>query len=174
MTATIEELQKARNWIGRWKKAGGSFKISLGLQGVHVQLTRAVGENEQDESERAMRASALEMELLANPNTQLLVSSLARDAWESKNKGPSPDTDSPAEPSQLDTWRTAPFEQIVATYAPDFIVEGVAFAENLGPYPVVKIGGLWYDGAMPGDERCVMPVTHAISFDPEASGDLRP
>lgn len=174
MTATIAELKKAQNWIGRWRKIGGSFKISLGLQGVHVQLTRAVGADEQDESERATKASALETELLANPNTQLLVSALARDAWESRNKGPAPDSDSAPAPSTLDTWRTAPFEQIVATYAPAFAIEAVAFAENLGPYPVVKIGGVWYDAGLPGNERCVMPLSHAVAFDPAATGDLRP
>lgn len=72
------------------------------------------------------------------------------------------------------TWRTATFDEIVQTFAPHHAVEAVAFAENLGPYPVVKVDGVWYDAALPGNPLCVMPESHATAFDHTQSGDLRP
>jgi hypothetical protein len=75
------DLRKASRWIARWKVVGGGFNVRVGAQGVEVQLMRQIEEGEAADSPAAKAASALESELLANPNTQLLVSALARDAW---------------------------------------------------------------------------------------------
>lgn len=69
-------LEEARDWIGRWKAAGGGFFCRAAEDQVQVQLAF------QSESDIMPPAAvALQTELLTAPRLKSAVTTLVADAW---------------------------------------------------------------------------------------------
>lgn len=77
-------IEKAKDWIGRWKAAGGGFFCHPQPTGeVMVQL--AYQGDESDPQTALDRINPIQDELLGNPDLKSAVTTLVADAWSKSN-----------------------------------------------------------------------------------------
>lgn len=78
-------LEEAKDWIGKWKRAGGGFFCHPNAETGEVMVQLAsqgdLLDTEEQAANRNRRINDLQNELLANPELKSAITTLVADAW---------------------------------------------------------------------------------------------